>query len=560
MLLHDEIYVQKSEEYSGGVSYGKDENNQLFKGVVCFMITGLKSNVPYIVRSVPETNIKGTWLKEEITKVIKQLQEIGFNVRGVVCDNHPSNVSAFREMLLDYGKEDDEIRVWINGQPIYLFYDPVHIIKNVRNNLLERKRFIFPPFVCTDLKDDVKVAYGEISWSLLHGVHDKDSECQANLRAAPKLSKSVLHPGNCKQSVPTALAIFDPSTRAAVLKYYPQAQDAADFLNLFHTWWMISNSKQRYMPNYYLGNAAVLGDGKPKFLRQFAEWLIEWQDERLRNSEKFTLSAQTSIALIRTIKCQAALIEDLLEEGYDYVLTARFQSDPLERRYGQYRQMSGGRFLISVKDVFQSENVCKIKSLVKEGIDIIPSMKDDDRYVDETRQLLIDVEASLPNPDVIQLDAKSREVSDNVAGYIAYKTRPFFEGCCEKNLIQQRDSEDQKPSSSDSHYISLLSRGGLLTPSETLGGAVARAFALLDATSADIIKSRVPSRKAGHAILEKHLDTSGIVCEAHNEKLSRRLLSSVCNCFFDAQRKRSNEAVVVDRVAAFKANKRRKTD
>ena len=162
-------------------------------------------------------------------------------------------------------------------------------------------------------------------------------------------------------SVPTALAIFDPSTRAAVLKYYPQAQDAADFLNLFHTCWMISNSKQKYMTNYHLGNTAVLGDGKPEFLRQFAEWLVEWQEERLRNSEKFTLSAQTSAALIRTIKCQAALIEDLLEEGYDYVLTSRFQSDPLERRYGQYRQMSGGRFLISVKDDFSRKTYARSK-------------------------------------------------------------------------------------------------------------------------------------------------------------------------------------------------------
>ena len=150
------------------------------------MIVGLKSNVPYIIRSVPETEIKGNWLKEEILRVIDVLHEVGFNVRRVVCDNHPNNDSAFLEITSDYVKEGDELRVWIENKPIYLFSDPVHLIKNVRNNLLQRKRFLFPPFVCTDLFDEVRVAGGEISWSLLHNLHEKDAVCQANLRAAPK--------------------------------------------------------------------------------------------------------------------------------------------------------------------------------------------------------------------------------------------------------------------------------------------------------------------------------------------------------------------------------------
>ena len=46
----------------------------------------------------------------------------------------------------------------------------------------------------------------------------------------------------------------------------------------------------------------------------------------------------------------ASLIEDLLHEGFDFVTTI-FQSDPLERQYGQYRQMSGRRFLVSHRNV-----------------------------------------------------------------------------------------------------------------------------------------------------------------------------------------------------------------
>ena len=91
---------------------------------------------------------------------------------------------------------------------------------------------------------------------------------------------------------------------------------------------------------------------------------------KIKNSEKFILSAQTSFVLRQTLRCHAAWIKDLLVEGFDFVMTIWFQSDALERRYGQYRQMSGGRFLVSLKDVNCSEKILKIKSLMKEGIDI----------------------------------------------------------------------------------------------------------------------------------------------------------------------------------------------
>ena len=51
------------------------------------------------------------------------------------------------------------------------------------------------------------------------------------------------------------------------------------------------------------------------------------------------------------------------------MLTARFQSDPLERRFSKYRQMSGGRFLVALREVKTSDKILQMKSLVKEGFD-----------------------------------------------------------------------------------------------------------------------------------------------------------------------------------------------
>ena len=209
---------------------------------------------------------------------------------------------------------------------------------------------------------------------------------------------------------------------------------------LIHTWWVISNSKQRYNSNNKLGNAAVSNDGKPELLRELADWLEEWQNGKIPNSQKFTLSAQTNAAMVQTLRCQAALIEDLLSEGYEYVLTARFQSDPLERRNGQYRQMSGGRFLIPVKDVSRSENILKVKTLVKEGFDLTPSLKMQEDYSNDVENLLADVDRYLDDVDCIQLGEASREISDNIAGYLCHKTRDLFASCCGNNLKSKKTS------------------------------------------------------------------------------------------------------------------------
>ena len=57
------------------------------------------------------------------------------------------------------------------------------------------------------------------------------------------------------------------------------------------------------------------------------------------------------------------------------MLTSRFQSDSIERGFGQYCQMSEGRFLVGVKDVIWRERILKTKSLVKESIDIKDDIK-----------------------------------------------------------------------------------------------------------------------------------------------------------------------------------------
>ena len=60
--------------------------------------------------------------------------------------------------------------------------------------------------------------------------------------------------------------------------------------------------------------------------------------------------------------------KNLLEEGYAYVLTAQFPTDPLERQFSKYRQMSGGQFLVGLREATNNERILALKFLLKESI------------------------------------------------------------------------------------------------------------------------------------------------------------------------------------------------
>ena len=66
---------QKWEEHSDSGIIGGIENNELDKTLLSFMIVWLKDNVPYIIKSIPEQNIDGKWIKEQILDFLKNFKK-----------------------------------------------------------------------------------------------------------------------------------------------------------------------------------------------------------------------------------------------------------------------------------------------------------------------------------------------------------------------------------------------------------------------------------------------------------------------------------------------------
>ena len=198
---------------------------------------------------------------------------------------------------------------------------------------MNSKKFVFPSFEFDYL--ETKYLFQEATFL---------GSC-GNLKKSHKITFQITHPGNNTQNLSHGLVIFHETTSAAILSYNPERVHTP-YLQLFNKLFLVCNSKQHYHSSNKLGNAVVSSDQKPEFLLAVADWVELWS-----TSPSFTLSKQTSKAIITSLKAQSTLIQDLLNEGYQYILSSRFQSDPLERHFGIYRQMNRRNFLVSLRQV-----------------------------------------------------------------------------------------------------------------------------------------------------------------------------------------------------------------
>ena len=364
-----------------------------------------------------------------------------------------------------------------------------------------------------------------------------------------------MHPGDNKQSVPLALAIFDQSTSAALESYHPNRLDASSFLKVINIWWTINNSKQEFNSNYQIGNAAVKDDKKPSFLREFAKWLEKWQSLQCQSSQKYTLSKQTNTALVITLKCIASLIEDLLiEKEYKYVLTSRFQTDCLELRFSKYRQMSGGRFLIGLREMQVSERILSTVSLLKASINIW----DEDVRLDAANESMWtifrhDLESLESDIEKCMLDEEGLEVVTVIAGYIAKQTNKNTNCDLCKDLLTRNTGN-----LSTDDYLNKLSRGGLTTPSTDLVHYVAKSFALLDCVKEVIRNSQLPERKLSEYVINgKNTYPDTFLCDNHKDDRSK-INRIITNIYYNNEQKKLKDTVRKDSVKEFKQRQRKR--
>ena len=96
----------------------------------------------------------------------------------------------------------------------------------------------------------------------------------------------------------------------------------------------------------------------------------------------------------------------------------------------------------------------KVKTFVKEGLQLDTGILLTDDPV-EVPKLMDEVETLIGQSENLTLSKESLHVSDTSAGYITYKARHFFDGCCKNQLTVDQPN---------TVYIGIVSRVGLKSP------------------------------------------------------------------------------------------------
>ena len=75
-----------------------------------------------------------TKLKSLLDSYLSALDTAGILCRAIVCDQEPSHVSLF--LAAGVTPETPYIRCPSSGRRVYVIYDPPHLLKSTRNNLM----------------------------------------------------------------------------------------------------------------------------------------------------------------------------------------------------------------------------------------------------------------------------------------------------------------------------------------------------------------------------------------------------------------------------------------
>eukprot|EP00745_Piridium_sociabile_P000858 TRINITY_DN1054_c0_g1_i10.p1 TRINITY_DN1054_c0_g1~~TRINITY_DN1054_c0_g1_i10.p1 ORF type:complete len:707 (+),score=149.43 TRINITY_DN1054_c0_g1_i10:209-2329(+) len=478
ILMLDEIHVSNQMSYKQGKLEGAASNCTVGEANTAqvFMISSLLSKTKDVVAIVPVKNLNAKILHEMLMKVLEMLHNIGFLVICMISDNNRVNRSAFTIMC--GGKLQLFIQNPFNVSEKLLFLvDTVHLFKCIRNNWLaqkdpEKTKFLFPSL---DNTGDMAL---KASFSHIRKLFCEEQSSAVKL--APALNPKSLNPTSTeKQNVKLMLNIFDQRNVIALQHFEKVWQfdtgGTREFVSTILKLWNILNVKHPYkymrLRNEDCRCVKSTSDENVLFIRKVIQWLHEWQKTKLKPREGI-LSQETMTALDHTLRALIEISAHLLDEKqFSYVLLGKFQTDNLEFRFSQYRQLSGSNFYVSVQQLLEGEKKLKLLSVLKlvSASKGAVTLKLEEKRTeltassDEEHKQFIPV---LSECDATELSAEQLKALVFVSGYAVSKVLPKTDCDVCKNDLRLEKKLQVEVTSDCYTYLSALDRGGLTWPSD----------------------------------------------------------------------------------------------
>jgi len=323
---------------------GKGLANQALVIMIRGLTSSWKQAIGYYLAA---GGTRSTTLQRIVIQAIDLISNAGGHVKLMVCDQGSNNRALFGQLGVTIERPYFS---HASGEIVCMF-DPPHLFKSVRNNLL---KYVF------------QIGDGQYAdWKYIREFFDKDSK-QA-LRLCPKLTVRHMELTNfSKMKVSYAVQVLSKSVAAGIntyvsLKALPDAaSDTAKFLDAMDNLVDCFNSHSRYASTLKPHKHAISCDSVHiRFLQNALDWVGQWKP----------IGARSTVPCIHGLKLSISALIHLWRNvstchGLKFLMTSRLNQDCLENLFSLIRQAGGCRDSPNAEQFGQALRQCAVKSLL----------------------------------------------------------------------------------------------------------------------------------------------------------------------------------------------------
>lgn len=326
------------------------------------------------------------------------------------------------------------------------------------------------------------------------------------------------------------IGIFSENTVAALRRYKDDLQiedGTIFFVELISLWWKIVNVKRTLTDirkrDPFCAPITSMECQSVNFLKRFASFLDAWSQDGF-----VSLSDMTMSAMKLTMTSLLNLIQYLLSlPSFQFILLGKFQSDVIESRFGEYRQLGGSRYHVTASCVLQAEKKIRLQYLVSrtKSHGSIHVQLSDLKMIEEDSPTIDSFQCDIPDSIlellVCDLSAPEEDTVVFIAGYIQ---RSLERTCSSCKSVEQRC--DPSP------YIQEINRGGLIMPSQALLELVdfwLRLFKQITREHESLFFNHATVRSFLCSILLYFTDFEGISLHINSDNCFRRSIFTFAN-------------------------------
>ncbi|CAK1603601.1 unnamed protein product, partial [Parnassius mnemosyne] len=343
-ILFDEMsiatnlsYDRAHDKINGFVDNGSKRQPIFADHVLVFMVRGIvKKYKQPIAYSFCSGTTKSVDLKYQLKNIIEKVQNTGLKVVATVCDQGATNIAALNQLMEEtkgnYLRNDEDYEggfFEVGSVKIMPIYDPPHLMKGVRNNLLNKNlKYV--------MDGKVRVA----KWCHIEDLF-KRSPSFWGVKLAHKLTAQHVVPSMIpKMRVKYCTQVFSTSVGVTLGCLAESGCLPKESVDTAHLIMLFDNLFDSVNANYHKEEGKIYRSAVTPNSPHLKFWnktlpIVRSMKYINNNGKEVTVPSVTS--WVKTIEGFKLITNKLRAEGVNSLLLRNLNQDPLENFFGAIR-------------------------------------------------------------------------------------------------------------------------------------------------------------------------------------------------------------------------------